>query len=139
MIDSLEKVYPSQHGQPPKMAVKSLTLGIRTGECFGMLGPNGAGKTTSIHCLIGLMQPSAGNAFIKGHSIRSAMDTIYSLMGICPQHDLLWEPLTARAHMEFYGGIKNLKGDLLRQAVTNGLRQVIELPSQPSSPTTLAR
>jgi ABC-type multidrug transport system ATPase subunit len=124
LIDRLEKVYPAQNGQHPKMAVKALTLGVRSGECFGMLGPNGAGKTTSIHCLIGLMQPSAGNAFVVGHSIRSAMDVIYSLMGICPQHDILWEPLTARAHMEFYGAIKNLTGKRLQHAVTNGLGQV---------------
>jgi len=52
------------------------------------------------------------------------MDKIYSTMGICPQHDILWERLTARAHMQFYGALKNLTGKELEQAVLNGLRMV---------------
>ena len=45
------QVYPAYMGNPPKVAVRTLTLGIRHGECFGMLGPNGAGKSTTINML----------------------------------------------------------------------------------------
>jgi hypothetical protein len=45
----------------------------------------------------------------QGFDIRYDMAAIYSLMGVCPQHDLLWEQLTAREHLLFYGRLKNLK------------------------------
>lgn len=48
VCDDIKKVYPGRDGNPPKHAVKGLSLAIPRGECFGMLGPNGAGKTTSI-------------------------------------------------------------------------------------------
>ena len=76
------------------MAVRSLNLAIERGECFGLLGPNGAGKSTSISMMIGLLEPSAGTAVIGGHDITKDMDAIYTMMGVCPQHDLLWENLT---------------------------------------------
>ena len=124
VITDLQKIYPGRKDQPPKVAVKSLTLGVRQGECFGMLGPNGAGKTTSISCLTGIAQPTSGDAFIGGMSIRSHMSRIYKLMGVCPQHDILWDVLTAAQHMEFYGALKHLKGMALKQAATDGLRSV---------------
>ena len=49
-----------QDGNPDKLAVRSLTLAVARGECFGLLGPNGAGKSTSIHMLVGLLEPSSG-------------------------------------------------------------------------------
>ena len=124
VITDLQKIYPGRKDQPPKVAVKSLTLGVRQGECFGMLGPNGAGKTTSISCLTGIAQPTSGDAFIGGMSIRSHMSRIYKLMGVCPQHDILWDVLTAAQHMEFYGALKHLKGMALKKAATDGLRSV---------------
>lgn len=51
-----------QGGNPPKVAVRGLDLGIRRGEVFGLLGPNGAGKTSAIHMMIGFLQPTAGEA-----------------------------------------------------------------------------
>ncbi|KAJ1474047.1 P-loop containing nucleoside triphosphate hydrolase protein [Baffinella frigidus] len=52
------------------------------------------------------------------------MSRIYTLMGVCPQHNVLWETLTAREHMLFYGRLKNLSGSNLKQAVSDCLRQV---------------
>ena len=46
---------------------------------------------------------------MEGHDIRRDMGAVYGLMGVCPQHDLLWEQLTAREHMLFYGRLKNLE------------------------------
>lgn len=51
----------------------------------------------------------AGTATIEGLDIRSDMADIYAMMGVCPQHDLLWETLTGREHLLFYGRLKNLK------------------------------
>jgi len=118
VIRGLRKVYP---GKQPKVAVRNLTMGIRRGECFGMLGPNGAGKTTTINMLSGYFKPTMGDATIEGHSISSEMDKIYSIAGVCPQHDVLWGILTPRNHLRFYGRLKNLEGKVLDDAVNEAL------------------
>jgi len=123
-IDAIGKTFPAYMGNPPKTAVKTLTMGVGHGECFGMLGPNGAGKTTTINMLVGFLPPTSGTARVEGFDITTDMDRIYTLMGVCPQHDILWETLTARQHMLFYGRLKNLKGEELKQAVVSGLKQV---------------
>ncbi|KAI9086421.1 hypothetical protein K1719_031505 [Acacia pycnantha] len=124
VCDNLKKVYPGRDGNPEKYAVKGLSLALPHGECFGMLGPNGAGKTSFISMMIGLTKPTSGAAFVQGMDIRTQMDEIYTSMGVCPQHDLLWETLTGREHLLFYGRLKNLKGSALTQAVEESLKSV---------------
>ncbi|XP_052624589.1 ABC transporter A family member 7 [Lactuca sativa] len=124
VCDNLKKVYPGRDGNPEKIAVRGLSLALSQGECFGMLGPNGAGKTSFINMMIGLLKPSSGTAYVRGLDITSDMDGIYANMGVCPQHDLLWESLTGREHLLFYGRLKNLKGTALTQAVEESLKSV---------------
>ncbi|KAG0620187.1 hypothetical protein M758_4G196700 [Ceratodon purpureus] len=124
VCDNLKRVYPARDGNPPKYAVKGFSLAVPKGECFGILGPNGAGKTSSINMMIGFLKPSSGTAYIQGMNILSEMDRIYSCMGVCPQHDLLWGQLTGREHLLFYGRLKNLKGTELNNAVESSLRSV---------------
>ncbi|KAK7304601.1 hypothetical protein VNO77_42484 [Canavalia gladiata] len=124
VCDNLRKVYPERDGNPEKFAVRGLSLALPQGECFGMLGPNGAGKTSFINMMIGLSKPTSGSAFVQGLDIRTDMDGIYTSMGVCPQHDLLWETLTGREHLIFYGRLKNLKGSALTQAVEESLKSV---------------
>lgn len=70
-------------------------------------------RLAEIHCSHalghGCMLCNAGTAVIDGLDIRSDMADIYAMMGVCPQHDLLWETLTGREHLLFYGRLKNLK------------------------------
>ncbi|KAF3322079.1 ABC transporter A family member 7 [Carex littledalei] len=122
--DNLRKVYLGQDGNPDKLAVKGLSLALPQGECFGMLGPNGAGKTSFIHMMIGLIKPTSGTAYVQGKDMRTDMDGIHTNMGVCPQHDLLWESLTGQEHLLFYGRLKNLKGDALTKAVNESLKNV---------------
>ncbi|KAJ6411613.1 hypothetical protein OIU84_008238 [Salix udensis] len=124
VCDNLRKVYPGRDGNPEKMAVRGLSLALPRGECFGMLGPNGAGKTSFISMMIGLTTPTTGTAYVEGLDIRTQMDWVYTSMGVCPQHDLLWETLTGREHLLFYGRLKNLKGASLKRAVEESLRSV---------------
>lgn len=124
VCDDLQKVYPGRDGNPEKFAVRGLSLALPQGECFGMLGPNGAGKTSFINMMIGLIKPTSGTAYVEGLNIRTNMDGIYSNMGVCPQHDLLWNTLTGREHLLFYGRLKNLKGPALTQAVEESLKSV---------------
>ncbi|KAG5522832.1 hypothetical protein RHGRI_034846 [Rhododendron griersonianum] len=74
--------------------------------------------------MIGLIKPTSGMAYVEGLDIRTQMDEIYTSMGVCPQHDLLWETLTGREHLLFYGRLKNLKGSALSQAVEESLKSV---------------
>ncbi|EFJ13638.1 ATP-binding cassette transporter [Selaginella moellendorffii] len=124
ICDDLKKIYAGKDGNPDNYAVRSLSLAIRRGECFGMLGPNGAGKTTSINMMIGFLTPSSGKAFVAGLDISKDMDKIYTVMGVCPQHNLLWGSLTGREHLLFYGRLKNLKGAALDSAVETSLKNV---------------
>ncbi|KAF8081609.1 hypothetical protein N665_0874s0003 [Sinapis alba] len=124
VCDNLKKVYPRRDGNPPKMAVRGLSLAVASKECFGMLGPNGAGKTSFINTMTGLVKPTSGAAFVQGLDICKDMDKVYTSMGVCPQHDLLWETLTGREHLLFYGRLKNLKGSELNQVVDESLKNV---------------
>ncbi|KAL1210258.1 ABC transporter A family member 3 [Cardamine amara subsp. amara] len=124
VCDNLKKVYPGRDGNPPKKAVRGLSLAVPSGECFGMLGPNGAGKTSFINMMTGLQKPTSGTGLVHGLDICNDMDKVYTSMGVCPQHDLLWETLTGRDHLLFYGRLKNLKGSDLNQAVEESLKSV---------------
>lgn len=123
-IRDLQKTFPASGGSREKVAVRGLTLAIERGECFGLLGPNGAGKSTTLNILTGFLEPTDGTAIVEGHDIRSDMPTIYSLMGVCPQDNLLWERLTAREHLYFFGRLKNLRGRELAAAVDAALQSV---------------
>ncbi|GJP41808.1 hypothetical protein CLOM_g1451 [Closterium sp. NIES-68] len=124
ICDHLRKVYPGRDGNKEKVAVRDLSVAVARGECFGMLGPNGAGKTTTLSMMMGFLKPSEGAAIIEGMGIVEDMDAIYSIMGVCPQHDLLWEQLTGREHLLFYGRLKNLRGQELKDAVDKSLKSV---------------
>ncbi|XP_039117389.1 ABC transporter A family member 7-like [Dioscorea cayenensis subsp. rotundata] len=124
ICDNLIKVYRGRDGNPDKFAVRGLSLALPRGECFGMLGPNGAGKTSFINMMIGLTNPTSGTAYVQGLDIRWNMGKIYTSIGVCPQQDLLWETLTGREHLMFYGRLKNLEGDALMQAVEKSLKSV---------------
>uniref|UniRef100_A0A453KPA5 ABC transporter domain-containing protein n=1 Tax=Aegilops tauschii subsp. strangulata TaxID=200361 RepID=A0A453KPA5_AEGTS len=124
ICDNLRKVYPGKDGNPDKLAVRGLSLALPKGQCFGMLGPNGAGKTSFISMMVGLTKPTSGTAYAHGMDIRMDMDDIYTNMGVCPQHDLLWETLTGKEHLFFYARLKNLKGAALVKAVNDSLKSV---------------
>ncbi|ESQ31764.1 hypothetical protein EUTSA_v10003645mg [Eutrema salsugineum] len=124
LCDNLKKVYPGRDGNPPKIAVRGLYLDVPSGECFGMLGPNGAGKTSFINMMTGLLKPTSGTALVQGFDVCKDMNKVYTSMGVCPQHDLLWETLTGREHLLFYGRLKNIKGSALKQAVEESLKSV---------------
>ncbi|KAK3156341.1 hypothetical protein QOZ80_2AG0105930 [Eleusine coracana subsp. coracana] len=103
---------------------RELNKSCKNQICLGILGPNGAGKTTLIGMLTGFMKPTSGTAYIDRMDIRLDMDKIYSGIGVCPQFDLLWETLTGREHLIFYGRLKNLSGATLAEAVEESLKSV---------------
>ena len=110
LIANLHKFYGEIH------AVKGVNLGVKQGEVFGYLGVNGAGKTTTMSCLTGDVTVSLGTAFVNGIPI-TKQSALRRFIGFCPQFDALFDQLTAREHLKFYGRIKGLKGTELRHQV----------------------
>lgn len=74
--------------------------------------------------LIGYLAATAGEAFINGTGTRAGMAAIHRIMGVCPQDNLLWETLTAREHLLFYGRLKGLRGHAAAAAADQALRSV---------------
>jgi len=74
--------------------------------------------------LCGYSKPTSGDAFIFGRSIRTDMEEVRSFMGVCPQHDVLFNDLTAKEHIELFAGIKNIPRHLVANLVTDRLGAV---------------
>lgn len=87
-------------------AVQDLSLDIGAGELFTLLGHNGAGKSTLISMLVGILAPSSGFAQVAGLDIEKDMQEIRRNLGYCPQHDILWEELTAMEHLLLFSQLK---------------------------------
>jgi ABC-2 type transport system ATP-binding protein len=86
-------------------ALDHLTLDVPPGIIFGFLGPNGAGKTTTIHLLLGLLEPTSGEARVLGLDPRTQSDQIRARCGALLEFSGLYERLTAEDNLEFYGRI----------------------------------
>ena len=85
-------------------AVDDVSFDIQQGEIFSLLGPNGAGKTTTISMLSTLLAPSSGDALIQGYSIKNDNMRVRELIGIVPQEIALYEDLSARENLFYWGG-----------------------------------
>ncbi|XP_055842779.1 LOW QUALITY PROTEIN: uncharacterized protein LOC129909731 [Episyrphus balteatus] len=117
-IKNLTKIF----GQ--RKAVKNLSLNMYEDEITVLLGHNGAGKTTTISMLTGMFPPSSGTAIINGSDIRTNIDGARMSLGICPQHNILFDDLTVRDHLVFYSRLKGLKDDLLEAEVKRYLQKI---------------
>ncbi len=97
-------------------AVDGVSLDIARGECFGLLGPNGAGKSTTLHMLVGLLKPDGGTVTVDGTGDPSNPVT-RRVIGIAPQKIALYEALSARQNLAFFGTMYGLRGAGLRGRV----------------------
>lgn len=106
-----------------KTVVSALSLAIKRGELFGLLGPNGAGKTTTINIIIGALAPDSGNIEIDGLRVPGGL-AIKRMIGIVPQTIALYETLTARSNLNFFGKLYGLEGQKLNERVEQVLKIV---------------
>jgi ABC-2 type transport system ATP-binding protein len=95
------------------VAADRITFEVNKGEIFGFLGANGAGKTTAMRMLCGLATPSSGEATIAGYDIYSQTELIKKNIGYMSQKFSLYEDLTVRENIRFFGGIYGLSDKLL--------------------------
>ncbi len=105
-------------------AVTGITFDIKEGEIFSLLGPNGAGKTTTISMLSTLYTPTSGDAIIGGHSITKDPIAVKRMIGVVPQEIALYEDLTAKENLIFWGQMYGLSGKSLTSRVDEVLEQI---------------
>jgi ABC-2 type transport system ATP-binding protein len=89
-------------------AVEDVSFETRAGEIYGLLGPNGAGKTTTISMISGLLTPDSGYVAIAGTPFRSNPQAAKKIMGVVPQDLALYEELSARENLVFWGRLAGL-------------------------------
>ena len=99
-------------------AVDSVRFEVRSGEIYGLLGPNGAGKTTTISIISGLLKPDAGDVSVAGAPFWSDPQRAKGIMGVVPQELALYEELTGRENLEFWGRIAGLAAGDARSRAT---------------------
>ncbi len=105
-------------------AVQGVSFEVKQGEIFSLLGPNGAGKTTTISMLSCLLRPDEGDARIMGHSIRSDQNGVKANLGVVPQDIALYEDLTAKENLNFWGKMYGLRGSALKARVDEVLEVI---------------
>uniref|UniRef100_A0A3B5AYS3 P-type phospholipid transporter n=1 Tax=Stegastes partitus TaxID=144197 RepID=A0A3B5AYS3_9TELE len=101
-IQDLVKVF----GSCITPAVDGLSINFYESQITAFLGQNGAGKTTTMSILTGMFPPTSGTATIYGKDIRTDMDTIRQSLGMCPQHNILFQYMTVAEHILFYSLLK---------------------------------
>uniref|UniRef100_A0A8C4WL01 ATP-binding cassette sub-family A member 2 n=1 Tax=Gopherus evgoodei TaxID=1825980 RepID=A0A8C4WL01_9SAUR len=110
-VDKLTKVYKTDK----KLALNKLSLNLYENQVVSFLGHNGAGKTTTMSILTGLFPPTSGSATIYGHDIRTEMNEIRKNLGMCPQHNVLFDKLTVEEHLWFYSQLKSMAEEEIRK------------------------
>jgi ABC-2 type transport system ATP-binding protein len=120
VVEGLRKQF-----DPPKgaIAVDNVSFGIEEGEIFSLLGPNGAGKTTTISILSCLLKPDAGDARVGGFSVTKEPEKVKALIGAVPQDIALYEDLSGRENLLFWGRMYGMSGATLNKRVD----EVLEL------------
>ncbi len=106
------------------VAVKEINFCVDQGEIFSLLGPNGAGKTTTISMLSCLLRPTGGDALVAGKSIVKDSLAVRSVIGVVPQDIALYDTLSARENLTFWGRMYGMTGKPLRSRVDEVLEQI---------------
>lgn len=121
-IQRLRKAFGSGKGR--KVAVENMTLNMFEGQITSLLGHNGAGKTTTMSMLTGFLTPTSGTAYVNGYSIRSEIASVRKNLGLCPQHNILFDLLTVEEHLKFFAQLKGCPSKHLKSEVDEMIKVV---------------
>jgi ABC-2 type transport system ATP-binding protein len=114
-------------------AVAEVSFRAEPGVIFGLLGPNGAGKTTTISCISGLLRPDAGRIRVLGHDVVSDGRASRERMGVVPQELAIYEDLSARENLSYWGAAYGLRGARLKERV-GAVLEVVGLADRAKEP-----
>ena len=120
-IKNLVKEFDSKDDKGKKIklrAVDDLSVSFKSGQVTAVLGHNGAGKTTTIRCMTASHSVTSGTIMIDGIDASENAAWVRKNVGVCPQHDVLYDGLTAKEHIELFGA---LKGDRNVDAALRGV------------------
>jgi ABC-2 type transport system ATP-binding protein len=117
-VDNLTKMFKDF------VAVDSISFNVRKGEIFGLLGPNGAGKSTTIRMLCTLSRPTKGTATIGGYDIVKNDTEVRKLVGIVSEKMIMYNRLTAKENLFFFGNLFNLPRNVLSERIDELLELV---------------
>ena len=106
------------------VAVGGISFEVHRGEVFSLLGPNGAGKSTAISVISGLLQPDSGDASVMGHSVLKESMAARRCLGVVPQEVALYNDMSARENLVFWGRMYGLSGSNLERRVDEMLKAV---------------
>jgi len=118
-IRNVSKVYAGGHA-----AVKSISLGIPEGECFGFLGCNGAGKTSTMSMVAGDLPITSGTITVGGFDVSTNTAEAQNNLGYCPQFDALFDYLTVEEHLVFYATMQGFEDEFLARVVDAKVRDL---------------
>jgi ABC-2 type transport system ATP-binding protein len=110
-VQNLHKSFGEVH------AVDGVDFEINPGEIFSLLGPNGAGKSTTISIISGLIEPDQGEALVMGFPVQTEPQKAKAELGVVPQDIALYEDISARANLSFWGKMYGLRGGELAARV----------------------
>jgi ABC-2 type transport system ATP-binding protein len=99
------------------VAVDDVSFAVNPGELVGLLGPNGAGKTTTVSMIAGFVTPDSGDVLVSGAPLKGDTDPKKRKIGLVPQDLALYDELSARANLRFFGGLYDLSGSALDKAI----------------------
>ena len=107
-----------------RVAVDRVDLEVRRGEILGLLGPNGAGKTTALSMVCGVVTPTRGSVTIGGVQLAREPFAAKAKLGLVPQDLALYEELSARDNLRYFGALQGLRGATLGRRVDWALEVV---------------
>jgi ABC-2 type transport system ATP-binding protein len=122
-MEKIIEVSHLQHKYGDFQAIQDLSFSVEHGEVFGLLGPNGAGKTTTVRLLNGMFEASGGSIAVMGFDPKKAGEKIRVNAGILTETPALYERLTARQNLRFFGVLAGLED----QAIEQRTEELLEL------------
>jgi sodium transport system ATP-binding protein len=103
-------------------AIDGISFGAADGRITALLGPNGAGKSTTLRILATVLKPDAGSARIDGHEIGTEDDAVRRQIGVLPHRPGLYDRLTARENIAYFGALHGMRGERLEHRIDDLVR-----------------
>ncbi|XP_050517580.1 phospholipid-transporting ATPase ABCA3-like isoform X2 [Diabrotica virgifera virgifera] len=121
-----------------KTAVRNLSLNMFENQITVLLGHNGAGKTTTMSMLTGMISPTNGTAKINGHDIRLDIAGVRNSLGLCPQHNIIFDELTVEEHLYFFSKLKGLSKSKITAEIDKYVKLLDLEPKRKEKSSTLS-